>query len=139
MILKAEQIERDNERWKDRDLKTELRYCGLNYTDRIHITNDELRFYAWLFRTALKTIEDMEAGRSTELPRKYRAKELKSGRYLEGYYFQYPSTSVCFDNDAHLVETIHGLVTYRTTDWGLPNVPQFAKIDPNTLEVVENG
>lgn len=73
-----------------------------------------------------------------ELPKRYRAKDIKSGRYLEGYYFQYPSTSVCFARDAHLIETIHCLVTYRTTDWGLPNVPQFARIDPDTLEVIDN-
>lgn len=71
-----------------------------------------------------------------ELPKKYRAKDKDSDRYFEGYYFEYPETTYCFESDP-TPKMIPCLATYRMTDWGLPNVPVMVTIDPETLEVLE--
>ena len=45
---------------KDRNVKAELKYCGTFIRHRKEITNQDLRFYAWLFRAALRAIEKLE-------------------------------------------------------------------------------
>lgn len=74
-----------------------------------------------------------------ELPKKYRAKDKDSDHYFEGYYFEYPETTYCFEEDykTNPPKMIPCLATYRMTDWGLPNVPVMVTIDPETLEVIE--
>ena len=50
----------DDKVWRNRDVKAELAYCGTYMKHRKSITNLDLRFYAWLFRAALKRIEELE-------------------------------------------------------------------------------
>ena len=50
----------DDVRWASRDVKMELKYCGSYMKDRINIRNDDLRFYAWLYRAALRMIEERD-------------------------------------------------------------------------------
>lgn len=71
-------------------------------------------------------------------PNKYKAKELDTNKYYEGYYFQYPETTYCIkeDYERNPPEIIHGLIFHQMTDWGLPNRLKWVRIDPNTLEIV---
>lgn len=68
----------------------------------------------------------------------FKAKDKDSDRIVEGFYFEYPETTYCFSNDYERcgVKLIPCLVTYRMTDWGLPNIPQLATIDKSTLEKI---
>ena len=50
----------DDATYKDRNVKAELEYCGTFIRHRKEITNQDLRFYAWLFRAALREIEKLE-------------------------------------------------------------------------------
>ena len=50
----------DDKVWRNRNVKAELAYCGTYMKHRKSITNLDLRFYAWLFRAALKRIEELE-------------------------------------------------------------------------------
>ena len=50
----------DDATYKDRNVKAELKYCGTFIRHRKEITNQDLRFYAWLFRAALRAIEKLE-------------------------------------------------------------------------------
>ena len=50
----------DDKVWKSRNVKAELAYCGTHISHRKSITNLDLRFYAWLFRAALRRIEELE-------------------------------------------------------------------------------
>jgi hypothetical protein len=70
---------------------------------------------------------------------KYRAKTLKSGRWVEGYYAEYQETTYCFvtDYEANPVKTIHVLMVEEMTDWGLPNKLVEYEIDPLTLTSVD--
>lgn len=74
-----------------------------------------------------------------ELPKRYRAKDKDSDHWFEGYYFEYPETTYCFEEDykAFPVKQIPCLVSHRMTDWGLPNQPILVRIDPDTLEVID--
>lgn len=71
-----------------------------------------------------------------ELPKRYRAKDKDSDHWFEGYYFEYPETTYCFESDPK-PKMIPCLATYRMTDWGLPNVPVMVTIDPSTLEEIK--
>ena len=72
------------------------------------------------------------------LPHKYRAKDKDSDNWFEGYYFEYPETTYCFEEDykTHPPKMIPCLAVYRMTDWGLPNIPQMVTIDPSTLKMI---
>lgn len=63
-----------------------------------------------------------------------------NGKELErGYYWAIPATSYCFreDYERRGYEVIEGIVTYTTTDWGLPNEPRFLKVTPpHRLELI---
>lgn len=72
-----------------------------------------------------------------EKPCKYRAKAIDGDKIFEGYYFEYPETTYCFDTDPK-PETIHCLISHTMTDWCLPNKPYLVVIDINTLERIEN-
>ena len=50
----------DDKVFKSRNVKAELAYCGIHIRHRKSITNMDLRFYAWLFRAALRRIEELE-------------------------------------------------------------------------------
>ena len=69
----------------------------------------------------------------------YRAKEKETGKYIEGFYFEYPSTTYCFSEDykKHPVELIPCIIFHRMSDWGLPNRPMICNsIDKSTLEQI---
>lgn len=68
----------------------------------------------------------------------FKAKDKDSDRIVEGFYFEYPETTYCFSNDYAdcKCKLIPCIVTYRMSDWGLPNVPQLVTIDINTLEQI---
>lgn len=74
-----------------------------------------------------------------QLPKRYRAKSNDSDQWFEGYYFQYPETTYCFEEDyiTHPPKIVHCLAFHTMTDWGLPNRVQYATIDPDTLEEIE--
>ncbi len=59
MILTEEQINADNKRWEERDIKQELYYLSNAVPNRVSITNDDLRFYAYIARKALGMIEHL--------------------------------------------------------------------------------
>lgn len=59
MILTEEQIKADNERWKVRDIKQELYYLGYAVPNRLCVTNDNLRFNAFVARKSLEMIEQL--------------------------------------------------------------------------------
>jgi len=61
MILTEEQIKADNERWKVRDIKQELHYLGYSVPNRLCVTNDDLRFNAFVARKALGMVEQLSA------------------------------------------------------------------------------
>lgn len=58
MRLSKEQIIEDDERWAKRDIMTELRFCSTDVTERKHITNDEIRFLAWVIRKAYELLKE---------------------------------------------------------------------------------
>jgi len=69
----------------------------------------------------------------------YRAKDKDSDTYFNGFYFNYPQTTFCFSEDYHKGKKVilqHCLATYRSTDWGLPNVPCMVTIDISTLQKI---
>lgn len=68
----------------------------------------------------------------------FRAKDIDSDKYYTGFYFEYPETNFCFSEDYAngKVKLKKCLSTYRTTDWGLPNVPCVVTIDTSTLEQI---
>lgn len=57
MILTDEQIKADDERWKCRDVKQELRYIGYATPTRTSVTNDDIKFVACMARKALRILE----------------------------------------------------------------------------------
>lgn len=61
MILTEEQIKADDEQWKARDIKQELYYLGYSVPNRLCVTNDHLRFYAFVTRKALEMVEQLSA------------------------------------------------------------------------------
>ena len=60
MILTDEQIKADDERWKCRDVKQELRYLGYATPTRTAVTNNDISFVACMARKALRMIEALE-------------------------------------------------------------------------------
>ena len=68
----------------------------------------------------------------------YQAKCKKTGNLIEGFYFEMPRTTYCFneDYDNLYVEIKSYLVFDVTTDWGLPNEIDMKEIDKTTLTQV---
>lgn len=52
MRLTDEMIQEDDKRFKRQNLLAEFNYCGKEVPKRKSITNDDIRFYAWLCRSA---------------------------------------------------------------------------------------
>lgn len=68
-----------------------------------------------------------------------KAKDKDTGIEYSGFYFEYPKTTYCISSDylAKPVKLIPCIMTYRMTDWGLPNEPQIVyPIDKDSIEVV---
>lgn len=55
-----------------------------------------------------------------------------------GFYFAMPQTTYCISEDYehNPVKILHFIVFDTMTDWGLPNQPKIASIDPTTLKQV---
>lgn len=67
-----------------------------------------------------------------------KAQDKDTGRWYKGFYFEYPRTTYCFENENRQEEKVYCLVTYKTTDWGLPNEPVLIEnIDINSIEVLD--
>lgn len=60
MIITDEMKKQDELFWNNRKIKSEIEYCGNNIKHRKSITNKDLRFYAYVFRCALKRINELE-------------------------------------------------------------------------------
>lgn len=61
MIFTDEMIAEDEKRWHARDVVTELGYCGEYMRDRKDMTNDDIRFYAYIMRKACRMLKEQEA------------------------------------------------------------------------------
>ena len=73
----------DDKVWRNRNVKAELAYCGTYMKHRKSITNLDLRFYAWLFRAALRRIEELENEQRT-IMYEQEYEEIKVGDECEG-------------------------------------------------------
>lgn len=58
MRLTDEMISQDDQRFLHHNVRSELKYCGKEITNRKSITNDNIRFQAWLCRRADEIIEE---------------------------------------------------------------------------------
>lgn len=76
MRLTEEQVLQDNMRFANCNALTELKYCGWDIPHRKSITNDEIRFYAWLCRSAVSMLKEQEAV--------VRCKDCKHGQLING-------------------------------------------------------
>lgn len=61
MVITEEMIAEDEKRWNDRNIVAELGYCGKNICHRKNITNDDIRFYAYIMRKAYALLKEQEA------------------------------------------------------------------------------
>lgn len=66
MMLTEEMIAEDEKRWNDRNIVAELGYCGKNICHRKNITNDDIRFYAYIMRKAHALLKEQEWHMLTE-------------------------------------------------------------------------
>ena len=58
------------------------------------------------------------------------------------YYWAVPATTHCFkqDYERYGYRLIEGVVTFDTSDWGLPNRPRFVKVTPPyRIEIMEDA
>ena len=60
MRLTDEMIQEDDKRFKRQDLLDDFNYCGKEVPNRKSITNDNIRFYAWLCRSAYTLLKEQE-------------------------------------------------------------------------------
>ena len=61
MRLTDEMIQEDNKRFKRQNLLAEFNYCGKEVPKRKSITNDDIRFYAWLCRSSYTLLKEQES------------------------------------------------------------------------------
>ena len=60
MKLTEEMLAEDEKHWGDRDVLTELKYCGEHMRDRKITTNGDIRFYAYIMRKAYEMLKEQE-------------------------------------------------------------------------------
>ena len=60
MRLTDEMIKEDDKRFKRQNLLAEFNYCGKEVPKRKSITNDDIRFYAWLCRSAYTLLKEQQ-------------------------------------------------------------------------------
>ena len=60
MRLTEEMIQEDDTRFKMHNLLAEFYYCGKDVPKRTSITNDNIRFYAWLCRSAYTLLKEQQ-------------------------------------------------------------------------------
>ena len=80
MRLTEEQALQDDKRYASCNMLAELKYCGWDIPHRKSITNEEIRFYAWLCRSAVALLKEQE---ETELCDRCGRRRMKSNR-VEG-------------------------------------------------------
>lgn len=102
MRLTDEMIQEDDKRFKRQNLLAEFNYCGKEVPKRKSITNDDIRFYAWLCRSAYALLKE-QAVRVLALD------EIKEG---EPYWFQM----------GHRLPTRAVICVYREDDTQKPYV-----------------
>ena len=61
MRLTNEQVMQDNKIFAHHNVLTELKYCGWEIPHRKSISNADIRFYAWLCRSAADLLKEQEA------------------------------------------------------------------------------
>ena len=61
MRLTDEMVELDDRKYRDWNVLAELKYMGREIKHRKAVTNDDLRFMAWLYRSALNMLKEQEA------------------------------------------------------------------------------
>lgn len=61
MQLTEQQIQEDDMRYSGRDILQELRYCGNEVKQKENITEQDIRFHAWLCRAAYKQMMKVAA------------------------------------------------------------------------------
>jgi len=61
MKFTEEMRNEDEKRWHARDIVTELGYCGNYMRDRKDMTNNDIRFYAYIMRKAHDMLKEQEA------------------------------------------------------------------------------
>ena len=62
-----------------------------------------------------------------------KAKHIKTGEWVEGYYYKMAETTYCPIGDVPPVPVHHYILHETMTDWGLPNRMLQYEIDPATL------
>lgn len=62
-----------------------------------------------------------------------KAKHIKTGEWVEGYYYKIAETTYCPIGDVPPVPVHHYILHETMTDWGLPNRMLQYEIDPDTL------
>ena len=68
MMITEEMIAEDEKRWNDRNIVAELEYCGKNICHRKSITNDDIRFYAYIMRKAHALLKEYQEKQEGLLP-----------------------------------------------------------------------
>lgn len=58
MMITEEMIAEDEKRWYASNIIAELGYCGNNIRHRKTITNDDIRFYAYIMRKAWAMLKE---------------------------------------------------------------------------------
>lgn len=81
MRFTDEMIAEDEKRWHARDVVTELGYCGEYMRDRKNMTNDDIRFYAYIMRKACRMLKKGEE--KLEIDRKRVCKGLFAHAYKD--------------------------------------------------------
>ena len=62
-----------------------------------------------------------------------KAKHIKTGKWVEGYYCKIAETTYCTINDVRAVPVHHYILHETMTDWGLPNRFLQYEVDPDTI------
>lgn len=60
MRLTDEQVMQDNKNFASCNMLAELKFCGWYIPHRKSITNEEIRFYAWLCRSAVFLLKEQD-------------------------------------------------------------------------------
>lgn len=103
MRLSDEIVALDDERYKDRNVLAELKYCGREIKHRKTVTNDDLRFMAWLCRSAadLKVTNEGEKNENKRRKDYNKMNEVNivTVRWFDGYLEEFEATEVRFGSD----------------------------------------
>ena len=60
MYLSDEMVEKDDKKFLHHNIVAELKYMGREIPHRKTITNDDIRFYAWLCRRAVEMLDEKD-------------------------------------------------------------------------------